>query len=153
MLYPVISLQSQSHVGQCFLRMNENSIVDKLMDKSFDTSKHEWRWIAVLFLTAAVLFGISMSRTGFEGKDERRYAQVAKEITWGENIFVMHHLGKLYPDKPPLFFWMQAISYKVFGEVSPFSARVPLWIVSMLALAFSYLCVRQINGPRAALMR
>lgn len=122
------------------------------MDKSFDTLKHEWRWIAVLFLTAAILFGISMSRTGFEGKDERRYAQVAKEITWGENIFVMHHLGKLYPDKPPLFFWMQAISYKVFGEVSPFSARVPLWIVSMLALAFSYLCVRQINGPRAALI-
>ncbi|MCX7016080.1 MAG: glycosyltransferase family 39 protein [Candidatus Sumerlaeota bacterium] len=112
----------------------------------------EARWVAALSLAAAVLYSAGMVRNGFEGKDERRYAQVAKELSRGSGLIVLHNLGKVYPDKPPLFFWLEGISFRVFGGISPFAARVPLFFLALAALAFSYLFMRQIDGPREALL-
>jgi len=49
--------------------------------------------------------------------DEPRYAQVAREIFEGGDFLVMHLCGELYPDKPPLLFWLSGL----FGWLSGWS--------------------------------
>lgn len=111
--------------------------------------------IVLAVIAAAFLFllTVGMGRTGFEGRDERRYAAISKEIELGRKFFVMHQLGRLYPDKPPLFFYAQRFAMWILGnEVSPLAARLPLAAFSLMALGFGYLFLRQLFGPRAALV-
>ncbi len=41
--------------------------------------------------------------------DEPRYAQVAREMVLSGNYLVPHLNGEIYPEKPPLFFWLSAL--------------------------------------------
>lgn len=126
------------------------------MDANLDSTNpvcaagHEFRVLIALALAALLLFSVGIGRTGFAGKDENRYSLVAKEIVTGGDWIVMHYMGDLYPDKPPLFFWTQAISYKLFGGVSPLAARLPLILHTLLALALAWLAMRQLAGRRLA---
>ena len=63
--------------------------------------------------------------------DEPRYAQVAREIFEGGDFLVMHLCGELYPDKPPLLFWLSGL----FGWLSGWSElwmRMPNLIATFL---------------------
>lgn len=108
--------------------------------------------LVALFALVALLYSVGMTRMGFEGNDERRYALVAKEIWLGEGAFVMHLMRDLYPDKPPLFFWAQAACYAATGGVSPGAARAPLFLSALLCVGFAYLAMRQLGGERTAII-
>ena len=41
--------------------------------------------------------------------DEPRYMEVARQMTVTGNYLVPHLNGQLYPDKPPMFFWLTAL--------------------------------------------
>ena len=112
----------------------------------------ELLFLALLAVAAIFLYGIGIASVGYMGTDERRYSQVAHEVGPGPDFFVLRFLGELYPDKPPLLFWAQALSYRVIGNTSPFAARVPLFLMALAALAFAYLAMRRIDGPRVALL-
>jgi len=48
--------------------------------------------------------------------DEPRYMEVAREMALTGDYLVPHLNGEVYPDKPPLFFWLAAGLYKLgFG--------------------------------------
>lgn len=106
------------------------------------------RAMFAILLVAAVVYSAGIVRTGFEGQDERRYALVAKEIALGHGFFVMHYLRETYPDKPPLFFWSQALAFKLAGGISPFAARLPLLLSALGALGFAFLTARAIERGR-----
>ncbi len=72
--------------------------------------------------------------------DEPRYAQVAREIFERGDFLVMHLCGNLYPDKPPLLFWLAGL-FGWLSNWSEFWMRVPnliatfatAWLISLLA--------------------
>jgi len=71
--------------------------------------------------------------------DEPVYAETPKEmITFNE--FVSPRIyGEYWYDKPPMYYWLVAASYKVFG-ITEFAARFPsalLGVVCTLAIYFS----------------
>jgi 4-amino-4-deoxy-L-arabinose transferase-like glycosyltransferase len=53
-------------------------------------------------------------------------------------------------EKPPLFFWMAAASYQLFG-VSETAERLPAALCAALAILFAYSIARHASGRRAAL--
>lgn len=56
--------------------------------------------------------------------DEPRYAQIAKEC-WDRGSFLVLHLcGELYPDKPPLVYWLAGLCGRLAGW-SELALRVP----------------------------
>ncbi|MGR3309467.1 MAG: ArnT family glycosyltransferase [Candidatus Brocadiales bacterium] len=57
--------------------------------------------------------------------DELRCAEVAREMLADGNWIVPHLEGEIYPDKPPLFFWLIAISSSCLGGLSAFAVRLP----------------------------
>ncbi|MBX9582119.1 MAG: glycosyltransferase family 39 protein, partial [Gemmataceae bacterium] len=102
----------------------------------------------VLLLPAVVLY----PTLGFHllEPDEGRYAQIPKEMLAADEWVVPTLQGEPYLDKPPLLYWLVAVSYRAFG-VSPAAARlVPAVCVHLTILAV-YLLGRRSVGQRAAL--
>ncbi|MDB5311430.1 MAG: glycosyltransferase family 39 protein [Gemmataceae bacterium] len=103
--------------------------------------------LVILLLPAAILY----PTLGFHllEPDEGRYAQIPKEMLERGEWVVPTLQGEPYLDKPPLMYWLIALSYRVFG-VSPESARlVPAVCVHLTILAV-YLLGRRSIGERAA---
>lgn len=103
--------------------------------------------LLVLLLPAALLY----PTLGFHllEPDEGRYAQIPKEMLRHGEWVVPTLQGEPYLDKPPLLYWLVALSYRVFG-VSPEAARlVPALCVHLTILAV-YVLGRRSVGERAA---
>jgi 4-amino-4-deoxy-L-arabinose transferase-like glycosyltransferase len=104
--------------------------------------------LLVLLLPAAILY----PTLGFHllEPDEGRYAQIPREMYERGSWVVPTLQGEPYLDKPPLMYWLVALSYRLFG-VSPESARlVPALCVHLTILAV-YVLGRRSIGERAAL--
>jgi len=67
---------------------------------------------------------------GWWAPDEPRYAQVAREAYESGSLIVMHLCGELYPDKPPLVYWLAGLCGSL-ANWSEFAMRLP----SLLATA------------------
>lgn len=89
-----------------------------------------WYWLVPIVALAAV--------RGFWAPDEPRYAQVAKEAFESGSFVVLHLCGEVYPDKPPLVYWLAGAFGWLTGW-SEFGMRVP----SILAtIGSAYLTAR-----------
>jgi 4-amino-4-deoxy-L-arabinose transferase len=72
--------------------------------------------------------------------DEPRYGEVAREVYENGSFLVMHLCGAVYPDKPPLLFWLSGLGGWMTGW-SEWALRVPsllatgltAWMVVVLA--------------------
>jgi 4-amino-4-deoxy-L-arabinose transferase-like glycosyltransferase len=81
--------------------------------------------------------------------DEGRYAQIPREMLESDNWVVPTLQSEPYLDKPPLMYWLVALSYQAFG-VTPAAARfVPAVCVHLTILAV-YLIGRRSLCHRAA---
>ena len=65
--------------------------------------------------------------------DEINFAEAAREMITTGNYSVVQIDYKTFFEKPPLFFWMQALSMHVFG-INEFAARFPNALVGVFSL-------------------
>lgn len=106
-------------------------------------------------LLCAALFAVVASFAGihahtFWSPDEPREAEMSREML--ENHFsAMPTLGQEpFLEKPPLFFWMAAASYELFG-FSEAAERLPAALCAALAILFAWSIARHAGGRRTAL--
>jgi 4-amino-4-deoxy-L-arabinose transferase-like glycosyltransferase len=112
-----------------------------------DTRVRRLSLAIVLLLPAAILY----PTLGFHllEPDEGRYAQIPKEMLVNDSWVVPTLQGEPYLDKPPLMYWLVALSYRAFG-ITPEAARlVPAVCVHLTILAV-YLIGRRSIGQRGA---
>jgi len=78
---------------------------------------HPWkREVALVVVLAGVVLLPLVSFRDLWGPDEARYMEVAREMVVTGDYLVPHLNGDLYPDKPPVFFWLAAGFYHLgFG--------------------------------------
>ena len=89
-----------------------------------------WFWL-LLAVTATAPFW-SLGHPLIE-VDDARYAEVPREMALGGD-WATPHLNDLdYVEKPPLWYWLCAASYRVFG-VSEAAARLPLALSALAGL-------------------
>ena len=65
--------------------------------------------------------------------DEGRYAEIPREMLASGDWLTPHLNGVLYFEKPPLQYWLSAITMKLFG-VNAVAARMPLALASLILL-------------------
>jgi 4-amino-4-deoxy-L-arabinose transferase-like glycosyltransferase len=74
-------------------------------------------------------------------RDEPRFAEASREMIQRADYVVPYFNNQLRLDKPPLAYWAQVASYRIFGE-SDFSARFPSAIaaalIALVILAWSH---------------
>lgn len=87
--------------------------------------------------------------------DEPRYASTASDMVLNNNWIVPHFNGAPRINKPPLFYWAIAISYKIFG-ISEFGARLPSTLAAIGTVLITYLWGKRLedrnNGFWAGVM-
>ena len=108
-------------------------------DPHTHTEGRQWR--TPLGLLALFLFTLAISLPGtwalpLVDRDETFYAEVSREMNERADYIVPYFNGKVWLEKPPLLYWCQAVSFRLFGE-NEFAARVP----SVLATALTALVV------------
>ncbi len=113
------------------------------MNPSLDASPRlHWAWFLVPLVFAAFFRELW-------APDEPRYAMVAKWMFDHDEYLVMRRCGELYPDKPPLVYWISGW----FGWLSGWSAAA-MRLVSLAATAgtawFTSRLAAQWLGPREA---
>lgn len=92
----------------------------------------------LLFVVLFVSFYFGMSTYAIENINEGLYAEVPREMINLGNYIIPKLNFVPYIEKPPLFYWLIALSYKIFG-VSEWSARVvPASSGAMVCLSMVY---------------
>ena len=98
-----------------------------------------------------VLYFAGLGRYPLVDPNEPVYGQVAKEMAAGAGWLTPHYDGKPWFDKPPLFYWLSAISTKLLGPTE-LACRLPSAILAVGVLLWLYFLVRHDFGRRAALL-
>ena len=98
------------------------------------TAARRETWLFWLF--ALLILGAGLGLRDPWPADEPRFALVAKHMVDSGNWLFPMRGTELYSDKPPLFMWLQAVSYTVFGNW-----RVAFLLPSLLAALGTLWCV------------
>jgi len=75
------------------------------------------RQLAFLLVIAAVVLAAGLGLRDPWPADEPRFALIARDMAESGNWLFPHVGGVLYPDKPPLFFWLVAVLYAITGSL------------------------------------
>jgi 4-amino-4-deoxy-L-arabinose transferase-like glycosyltransferase len=109
------------------------------------------RRVQIGFLVALCLFLylFNLGRWDLWNPDEPRYGQVAREIVNGGDWILMHNNGKMYTDKPPLFFWFIALSSFLWQGFSSFSVRFPSALFATLTVLLTFFLGNKLFASRS----
>lgn len=108
--------------------------------------------IFLLLAMGAVILFINAGGWDLWNPDEPRYAQVAREMMQTGDYLVPHINSEIYPDKPPLFFWLIALASQPFGDVTAASARIPSAIAALWVVLLTYLWGRKLYNPTVGVL-
>lgn len=93
---------------------------------------------AIFFLISIVLFSFLAWDYPLISPDEPRYAETAREMLESGNYIIPYLDGIPRLVKPVLFYWLDALSLKVFG-INEFAARFPSIVSASGLVALSFL--------------
>lgn len=106
------------------------------------TSLRRETWLFWLFwLFALLILGTGLGLRDPWPADEPRFALVAKQMVESGDWLFPHRGSELYSDKPPLFMWLQAAAYQVFGNW-----RIAFLLPSLLAALGTLWCVTDLGA-------
>ncbi len=102
-----------------------------------------------LFGILVMLFFAGIGRMALMEPDEGRYTEIPREMLATGQYILPHLNGVLYFEKPPLYYWLNALSIKVFG-LNEFAARFWSAALGFLGLWLVFALADRIRGRRAA---
>jgi len=89
-------------------------------------------WTALILASLYLSFFHNLGASGLVGPDEPRYAWIAREMLETGDWVSPRLYGKPWFEKPPLYYWEAALSFKLFG-ISEAAARLPSAVSALLA--------------------
>lgn len=114
------------------------------------TSRRTWGAFALLAALSATILFPNLSYPLLE-PDEGRYAEIGREMVASGNWFVPTLYYRPYYDKPPLFYWLIAASFKQFG-LTPGAARLVPAAAALLTVLATFVLGSRAVGPRAGFL-
>ena len=107
--------------------------------------------ISLLILIATFSFLWKLGAGSLAAWDEAIYAQVSKEIAQSGYWLTLHWEYQPWFEKPPLFMWITAFFYRLFG-VSEFWARLPSALSGIALVGVTYLIGKLTSGKRVGFL-
>lgn len=101
--------------------------------------------VILFFLFITPLFFYKLGQSSLVSWDEAWYAEIARNILISHDLFNLSWNGLPFSDKPPGGFWLEALSFNLFG-VSEFSARLPSALAGFLSVVLIYLLANKLFG-------
>ena len=107
------------------------------------------RHILLLFVVLLPLFFGRLSELRLPKWDDLTHAAIGKEIVVTGDWFTMHANGEPIWIKPPLYFWLEAGVFSLFGA-SEFGARFPAALCGYLCAILIYVLTRRLFDRKTA---
>lgn len=98
------------------------------------------------FIALAVVYFVGMFIDVMD-VDASQYASISREMLETGQFLKLYNRYEDYLDKPPLLFWVSALSFKLLG-VSNFSYRLPSVLFTLLGLWSTYQLGKQLYNRR-----
>jgi 4-amino-4-deoxy-L-arabinose transferase-like glycosyltransferase len=137
----------KTHLKNKFFPKNKTDM--KTMRPAADTGSDLAKAV-LLAVVIALFLMVLMPATMLWDRDETLYARTAVEMLGSGNFIEPTFNGEVFAHKPPMIYWLMALSFAIFGE-NEFAAR----FISAPALAGSafvtYLIGRRIYDFRVGL--
>ena len=102
----------------------------------------------VFALAVLIFFGLLGTRSLNE-PDEGRYGEIAREMAVSGDWLVPRIWYVPHLDKPPMTYWLVALSIKAFG-VNEWAIRLPLALAGLSGVLAAFLLARSMAGDRPA---
>jgi len=102
---------------------------------------------ALLFFGCVLFHVIGTWSLPLIDRDEPRFAEASREMIERRDCVVPYFNNQLRLDKPPLTYWTQVASFKIFGE-NDFAARFPSAIAAALVALSIFAWGTRIGGNR-----
>jgi 4-amino-4-deoxy-L-arabinose transferase-like glycosyltransferase len=106
----------------------------------------KWQSELLIVLLASALFIPFLGLTHLFDWDEVNFAEASREMIVTHNYFIPQINFEPFWEKPPLFFWLQVLSMKLFG-VNEFAARFPNAVCGILTLLVLYRIGKKLVNP------
>ncbi len=104
----------------------------------------------LLFLFCFLIYMLFGGLIPLLDPDEPVYGETAKEMLSTGDWISPRIYGEFWYDKPPLFYWLEGLSFSLFG-ISTWSARLPSAFLGAITPVYLYLSTRKLLGEKAAL--
>jgi hypothetical protein len=107
--------------------------------------------LLLLLIVLAVPFFQYLGKLPLIDPDEGRYAEIPREMLERGDLITPTLNYVKYFEKPPLLYWINAASMKIFG-LNEFAARLPSALCGLLTVLATYLIARRLYDRRTALL-
>jgi len=87
----------------------------------------------ILFILSCIFFPFAIGSVHLFDWDEVNFAEIAREMIVNKNFLNVQINYQPFWEKPPLFFWLQALSMKIFG-INEFASRFPNVLVGIASI-------------------
>ncbi|MGE5190473.1 MAG: glycosyltransferase family 39 protein [Gemmatimonadota bacterium] len=108
------------------------------------------RTLTLFFAAVVLLYLSSLGTMPLLEPDEARYAEIPREMIASGDYVTPRLNGVAYLEKPPLFYWGNALSIRLFGETE-FAARFFTAAVSAAGILLTYWMGATLCGWRTGL--
>jgi 4-amino-4-deoxy-L-arabinose transferase-like glycosyltransferase len=109
-----------------------------------------WHLAAILVVGGLALIA-GLGNATFWEPDEPRFAEATRQMFYRHDFFTPYLNGVPRFEKPILLYWLQALSFGLFGDTE-LSARVPSALAGIGIVLLLYLLSATVASPRAGLM-
>ncbi|HHT9124881.1 MAG TPA: ArnT family glycosyltransferase [Candidatus Brocadiia bacterium] len=125
--------------------MNLLNVFKKALEKEFCL-------ISILIMIGMAAFLPNLFRHDLWEPDELRCAEVAREVLVDGHWIVPHLEGEVYPDKPPLYFWLVTLFSYCFGGLNTFSIRLPSALAGIGGILITFFFGKQLGNKWTGLI-
>lgn len=106
-------------------------------------------------LVLVLLFGFSLFHSlggaPLLNPDEGRYAEIPREMLESGDFITPHLNYVVYFEKPPLYYWLNALSFTIFGE-NEFGARFISALSGLAGILLTWTIGQRVFGRRAGML-
>ncbi len=95
----------------------------------------------------ALIFDYHLGSYGLWEPDEARYAEIAREMLERADFLVPHLNYVPYVEKPPLLYWITALSFRLLG-LTEFAARLAPALAAIVGLLATYFFASRVFDRR-----
>jgi 4-amino-4-deoxy-L-arabinose transferase-like glycosyltransferase len=127
--------------------MSTASVAPGLVQKPAEMPAGEKQIVSFLLvmLIATLILLPAIRGRGLAGYDDAYWAHEAKEMARSGDWWSVRFNGSFTMDHPPLFPWLQACSFKLFG-IHDWSAKLPSALFGLATIALVYFLTLELSG-------
>lgn len=107
--------------------------------------------IFILTIIISLMYGVFLGSRPLTPPDEGRYAEIARQMLLHHDYVTPRINNIKYFEKPPLFYWMQALNVKLFG-LNLWSVRIATALMGLLGCLFTYFAGTQLFNRRTGFL-